>query len=52
MIALFDQNRKYHNRNNTVLHLVSLQAVALVGMMEPSNSVPGRSDRCAQLLTA
>ena len=52
MITLFDQNRKYHTHDNTVLHLVSLQAVALIGMMEPSNSVPGSSDRYAQLLTA
>ena len=38
MITLFDQNRKYYNQNNKILHLVShmtLQTAALIGTMEP-----------------
>ena len=54
MITLFDQNRKYYNQNNKILHLVSdiaLQATLLIGTTEPSSSVPGSSDRHALLLT-
>ena len=55
MITSFDQNRKYYNQNNKILHLVScmaLQATPMIGMAEPSNFVPGSSDRHAQLLKA
>ena len=55
MITLLDQNRKYHNQNNTILHLVShiaIQAVPLIRTAEPSNFSPGSSNRHAQLLTA
>ena len=54
MITLFDQNIKYYNQSNTILHLVSLmalQAAPLIGATEPLNSVPGSSDGHAQLLT-
>ena len=54
MITLLDQNRKYYNQNNKILHLVShiaLQATLLIGTTEPSNSVPRNSDRHALLLT-
>ena len=54
MITLFDQNRKYCNQNNKILHLVShisLQATSLIGTMELLSSVPGSSDRHALLLT-
>ena len=53
MIALFNQNRKYYNQNNKILHLVSqiaLQAASLIVTTEPSNSVPRSSDRHALLL--
>ena len=52
MKTLFDQNRKYCNQKNKILHLVShivLQAVSLIGTTEPSTSVPGGSDRHALL---
>ena len=55
MITLFNQNRKYYDQNSKILHLFShmaLQAAPLIGTMEPLNSVPGSSDRHAQLLTA
>ena len=55
MITWFDQNGKYYNQNNKILHLVShmaLQATLLIDTTEPSNSVPRNSDRHAQLLTA
>ena len=54
MITLFEQNRKYYNQNNKILHLVShiaLQATSMIGTTEPSSSVPGSSDRHALLLT-
>ena len=54
MITLFEQNRKYYNQNNKILHLVShiaLQATSLIGTTEPSSSVPGSSDTHALLLT-
>ena len=54
MITSFDQNRKYYNQNNKILHLVShiaLQATLLIGTTEPSSSVPRNSDRHALLLT-
>ena len=54
MITLFDQNRKYYNQNNKILHLVShiaLQATSFIGTTEPSSSVPGNCDRYALLLT-
>ena len=54
MVTLFDQSRKYYNQNNKILHLVShiaLQAASLISATEPSNSVPGSSDRYAFLLT-
>ena len=53
-MTLFDQNRKYYNQNNKILHLVShiaLQATSMIGTTEPSSSVPGSSDRHALLLT-
>ena len=55
MMTFFDQNRKYYNQNNKILHLVShmtFQAAPLIGTTEPSNSVPVNSDKLAQLLTA
>ena len=55
MVTLFDQNRKYYNQNNKILHLIShmtLQAAPLIGTTEPQNFFPGRSDTHAQLLTA
>ena len=55
MVTLFDQNRKYYNQNNTVLHLVSdmaLQTAPLISTTEPSHSIPESFDRHAQLLTA
>ena len=55
MITLFDQNRKYGNQNNKILHIVShmaLQAAPVIRTTEPSNSVPGSFDRHAQHLTA
>ena len=56
MMTLFDQNRKYYNLNNKILHLISdmaFQAAPLIGTTEPSNSVPGSSDKyAAQLLAA
>ena len=52
--SLFDQNRKYYNQNsknlNLLLHMI-LQAAPVIGTTEPLNSVPGSSDRHAQLLT-
>ena len=54
MITFFDQNRKYYNQNNKILHLVShiaLQSTSLIDTTEPSSFVPGRSDRHALLLT-
>ena len=54
MITLFDQNRKYYNQNNKILHLVShiaLQATLLIGTTEPSSTLPGSSDRHALLLS-
>ena len=54
MITLFDQNKKYYNQSNKILHLVShiaLQATSLIGTMEPSSSVPESSDRHVLLLT-
>ena len=55
MIILFDQNKKYYNWNNKILHLVSrmaFQSALLIGITEPSNSVPGSSDKHAQLLAS
>ena len=55
MITLLDQNRKYYDQNNKTLHLVLhmvLRAAPLIGTTEPSDSVPGSSDRHALLLTA
>ena len=55
MITLFNQNRKYYNQNNKILHFVShmaLQAARLIDTTDSSNSVPASSDRHAQLLTA
>ena len=47
--TLFDQIRKYYAQNNKIPHLVSHIALhpptLLIGMREPSNSVPGSSDR-------
>ena len=54
MITLFDQNRKYDNQNNKILHLVShieLQATSLIGVTEHSSSVPGSCDGHELLLT-
>ena len=53
MITLFDQNKKYYNQSNKILHLVShiaLQATSLIGTTEPSGSFPGSSDSHALLL--
>ena len=55
MITLFDQNRKYYNQNNNILHLVpqmALQTAPLIGATETLNSFSGSSDKHAQLLTA
>ena len=54
MITQFDQNRKNYNQDNEILYLFShmvLQASSFIGTTEPSNFVPGSSDRHAQLLT-
>ena len=54
-ITLIDQNIKYYNLNNKILHLIShmaFQVAPLIGVTEPSNSVPGNSDKQAQFLTA
>ena len=53
MITLFDQNRKYYNQKNKILHLVShkaLQTAPLIDTMETLNSVTVSSDKYAQLL--
>ena len=53
MITLFDQNKKYYNQSNKILHLVShiaLQATSLIVTTEPSGSFPGSSDSHALLL--
>ena len=55
MITLLDQNRKYYNQNNKILHLVlhmALRAAPLIGTTGPSDSVSGSSDRHELLLTA
>ena len=53
ILTLFDQNRKYYNQNNKILSShMALQVGPLISMMEPSNSVPGSSDKYAQLSTA
>ena len=53
ILTLFDQNRKYYNQNNKILSShMALQVGPLISMMEPSNSVPGGSDKYAQLSTA
>ena len=55
MMILFDQNIKYYNQDNKILHLVShvaLQTAPLIGTTKPSNSVPSSSDRNAQFLIA
>ena len=49
MITLFDQTKKYYNKNNEILYLVSqiaLQGTSMVGTTEPSSS-----DRHALFLT-
>ena len=54
MMILFDQNIKYYNQDNKILHLVShvaLQTAPLIGMTETLNSVSGSSDKHAPLLT-
>ena len=54
MITQFDQNRKYYNQDNEILYLFShmvLQTSSCIGTTEPSNILPGNSDRHAQLLT-
>ena len=53
ILNLFDQNRKYYNQNNKILpsHM-ALQVGPLISMMDPSTSVPGSSDKYAQLSTA
>ena len=54
MITLFDQNRKYYNQNNKILHLdshMATQVAVLIGTVKPSNFVPGSSDRHVPLLT-
>ena len=52
---LFNQKNMYCNQNDKIFHLASctsLQPSILISMSEPSNSVPGSSDRHTQLLTA
>ena len=51
MITLFDQNRKYYNRNKKKFHLVPpmvLEAGPLAGTKKPLNSFPGSLDRHAR----
>ena len=45
---------KYCNQNNRILNLdsrIALQAASLIGTTEPSNSIPGSSDRHALVST-
>ena len=51
MITLFDQNRKYYNRNKKKFHLVPhmvLEAGPLTGTKKTLNSFRGSLDRHAR----